>query len=213
VAVLGDAMVRGARAFRWVLARAVLISLIVAGYLVVTGVQVWLTSRHSDPRQAQAAVVMGAAQYDGVPSPDLVARLQDAQSLWDRDLVSTIVVTGSKQKGDQFTEAQASFSWLTQHGVSPADIVEVGGNDSWQNLADAAAVLHTRGLLKVLVVTDGFHEDRSLAIATEVGLQAWPVPTPHSPITGWSTVPYFVKETVGVSVGRIFGYSHLHMLG
>jgi len=77
----------------------------------------------------------------------------------------------------------------------------------------AADVLHKRGLLKVLVVTDGFHEDRSLAIATDVGLQAWPVPTPHSPITGWSTVPYFAKETVGVGVGRIFGYSHLHVLG
>jgi uncharacterized SAM-binding protein YcdF (DUF218 family) len=213
VAVVGDVMVRGARAVRWVLARLVLISLIVGGYLAVTAVQVWLTSRHDDPRPADAAVVMGAAQYDGVPSPDLVARLQDAQSLWDRHLVNTIVVTGSKEKGDQFTEAEASFSWLTQHGVTPADIIEVGGDDSWENMADAAAALHQRGMLKVLVVTDGFHEDRSLAIATDVGLQAWPVPATNSPITGWSTVPYFAKETVGVAIGRIFGYSHLHVLG
>ena len=213
VAVLGDAMVRGARAFRWVLQRLLLISLIVGGYFAVTAVQVWLTSRHNDPRPEQAAVVMGAAQYDGVPSPDLVARLQDAVNLWNRHDVGTIVVTGSKEKGDKFTEAEASNSWLTQHGVPPADIIEVGGSDSWENMALAAAALHKLGMVRVLVVTDGFHEDRSLAIASDVGLQAWPVPATNSPITGWSSVPYFAKETVGVAVGRILGYSHLHLLG
>ena len=77
----------------------------------------------------------------------------------------------------------------------------------------AAAALHQRGLTKILVVTDGFHEDRSLAIATNVGLTACPVPATSSPITGWSTVPYFAKETVGVAIGRIAGYQRLHRLG
>jgi uncharacterized SAM-binding protein YcdF (DUF218 family) len=198
---------------RWVLKRALLIGLLLGGYLLVTAVQVWLTSRHDDARPEQAAVVMGAAQYDGVPSPDLVARLQQADSLWNRHLAPTLVVTGSKQKGDKYTEAEASTSWLEQHGVPPGDIIEAGGNDSWTNLADAASALHQRGLLRVLIVTDGFHEDRSLAIATELGLQPWPVPASHSPITGWSTVPYFAKETVGVAVGRVVGYSRLHVLG
>jgi len=213
VAVVGDAMVRGARAIRWVLKRALIISLLVGGYLVVTAVQVWLTSRHNDARPAQAVVVMGAAQYDGVPSPDLVARLEEAQSLWERHMAPTVVVTGSKQKGDHFTEAQASGTWLLQHGVAANDIVEVGGDDTWQSLGDAASALHQRGLTRVLVVSDGFHEDRCLAIATELNLQAAPAPAAHSPITGWSTVPYFAKETVGVALGRIVGYSHLHLLG
>ena len=51
---------------------------LVIGYLAVTAVQVWLTSRHSEPRPAQAVVVMGAAQYDGVPSPIWPARLEEA---------------------------------------------------------------------------------------------------------------------------------------
>ena len=90
-----------------------MIGLVVAGYFVFTGVQVWLTSRHHDARPAQAIVVMGAAQYDGVPSPDLLARVQDANNLWQRHLAPTIVVTGSKETGDKFTEAEASASWLT----------------------------------------------------------------------------------------------------
>jgi uncharacterized SAM-binding protein YcdF (DUF218 family) len=213
VAVLGDAVVRGARALRWVLQRLVMIGLVILGYLVFTGVQVWLTSRHHDARPAQAIVVMGAAQYDGVPSPDLLARVQDANSLWQRHLAPTIVVTGSKETGDKFTEAEASAAWLTQHGVPPADIIQVGGDDSWTNLSLAAAALEKRGVTKILIATDGFHEDRSLAIASNLGLQAWPAPTTDSPIKGWATVPYYAKETVGVALGRIIGYSRLHRLG
>jgi uncharacterized SAM-binding protein YcdF (DUF218 family) len=201
------------RVVRRILAPLFFVLVLVAGYLAVTAVQVWLTSRHSEARPAQAAVVMGAAQYDGVPSPDLAARLADADSLWRRGLVHLVVVTGYKEPGDQFTEAQASQAWLVAKGVPAQDIVEVGGDDSWANLTDAAAVLHARGLDKVLIVTDGFHEDRSLAIASNVGLTAWPVPATASPITGWSAVPFFAKETVGVALGRIVGYDHLHRLG
>ena len=124
-----------------------------------------------------------------------------------------MVVTGSKEPGDQYTEAQASEAWLHQNGVPVADIVEVGGDDSWTNLSLAAAALHQRGLTKVLIVTDGFHEDRSLAIASNLGLQAWPVPATDSPIKGWATVPYYAKETLGVALGRVIGYSRLHRLG
>ena len=111
------------------------------GYVAVTGVQVWLTSRHSEERPAQAIVVMGAAQYNGEPSPDLAARLADAQSLWRRHLAPLVVVTGYKEAGDHYTEAQASGTWLVDHGLAADDIVEVGGNDSWANLLDAADAL------------------------------------------------------------------------
>ncbi len=64
----------------------------------------------------------------------------------------------------------------------------------------------------VLVTTDPFHEDRSMAIATDLSLTPSPTPTQSSPITGWSTVPYFVKEAIGVGFGRIIGYNHLEWL-
>jgi len=202
----------GRRWGRWVWCSVLAILAGVVAYLAVTAVQVWLTSRRSDARPAQAIVIMGAAQYDGVPSPDLTARLRDALSLFQRRLAPVVVATGYKEKGDAYTEAEASERWLSAHGVPAAAVTEVGGSDSWSNLSQAAAVLHHRGLDRVLIVTDGFHEDRSLAIATDVGLQAWPVPAANSPIRGWAAVPYFAKETLGVALGRIVGYSHLHEL-
>lgn len=210
MALVALPLVRRGRRLAVRLLLALLVAIVV--YLVVTGVQVWLTSRRSEPVAAQAVVIMGAAQYNGVPSPDLAARLREARALYGRGLAPLIVATGSKERGDRYTEAESSATWLVQHGVPAAAVAEVGGDDSWANLADAAALLHRRGARRVLVVTDGFHEARSLAIATDVGLEAWPVPATTSPITGWSATPYFAKETIGVAVGRVIGYSHLHSL-
>ncbi|HEY2565707.1 MAG TPA: YdcF family protein [Acidimicrobiales bacterium] len=189
-----------------------LILLVVVGilvYLGVTLVQVWLTGRHYDPRSAQAIVVMGAAQYDGVPSPDLAARLNEAELLWRDHLAPLVVVTGSKEPGDVYTEAEASARYLEAAGIPAGDISQVGGRDSWENMALASGVLLERGDRQVLVVTDRFHEDRSLAIATSVGLTGYPTPTTTSPVRGWSAVPYYLKEAVGVGLGRIIGFNHL----
>ncbi len=199
------------RLVRRLLRTALLVAVLAAGYLVVTAVQVWLTSRHSDPHKAQAIVVMGAAQYNGVPSADLQARLATADQLWNEGMAPIVVVTGSKQPGDAFTEAQASATWLTAHGVPATDIVQAGGRDSWANLSDAARVLVPEHRTQVLIVTDGFHEDRSMAIATSVGLHPSPVPAVDSPIRGTGSIPYFAKETVGVAVGRIIGYQRLDL--
>jgi uncharacterized SAM-binding protein YcdF (DUF218 family) len=189
-----------------------LILLVVVGilvYLCVTLVQVWLTGRHYDPRPAQAIVVMGAAQYDGVPSPDLAARLHEAELLWRDHMAPLVVVTGSKEPGDVYTEAEASARYLEAAGIPAGDISQVGGRDSWENMALASGVLLERGDRQVLVVTDRFHEDRSLAIASSVGLTGYPTPTTTSPIRGWSAVPYYLKEAVGVGLGRIIGFNHL----
>jgi len=182
---------------------------VVVAYFAVTAVQVWLTGRRYEPHQAGAIVVMGAAQYDGVPSPDLRARLDQARLLWTQHYATDIMVTGSKESGDTFTEAQASARYLEVHGVPAADILQAGGSDSWENLAQASPILLSHGDKVILVVTDPFHEARSLAIASSVGLEPSPTPTQSSPIRGWATVPYYAKETVGVGLGRIVGFDHL----
>jgi uncharacterized SAM-binding protein YcdF (DUF218 family) len=181
-------------------------------YFAVTLVQVWLTSRQYDPHPAEAIVVMGAAQYNGVPSPDLAARLDEAYSLFHNGYAKVIMVTGGKQPGDVYTEAEAGRNYLEKESVPASDILLAGGNDSYQNVADAAPQLLSRHLSVVLVVTDGFHEDRSMAIASALKLTPSPTPTQTSPITGWAKLPYFLKEAVGVGLGRVIGYNHLEWL-
>ncbi len=204
------ATITGWRLLRFVLRLVALVVTVLVVYLLVTAGQVWLTSRRYEPHHAGAIVVMGAAQYNGVPSPDLRARLDEAGLLWHQGYAGTIMVTGSKEPGDHYTEAEASARYLMQVAQVPGrDILEAGGTDSWANLADAAPTLLARGDSTVLIVTDPFHEARSLAIASSLQLRPSPTPTRTSPIQGLGTVPYFAKETVGVALGRIVGFNHL----
>jgi uncharacterized SAM-binding protein YcdF (DUF218 family) len=197
---------------RVVLKVAVIGAAVLVAYFAVTLVQVWLTSRHYDPHQAGAILVMGAAQYNGVPSPDLEARLNEALRLYNEHDALLIVLTGSKEPGDVYTESESGAMYLERMGVPRSAIIEVGGDNSFENIAEAAPELHARGISSVLVTTDPFHEDRSMAIASQQGLTPSATPTQNSPISGWSTMPYFLKEAVGVGLGRIIGYSHLEWL-
>lgn len=103
-------------------------------YLAVTFGQVWWASRRDQARPAQAIVVLGAAQYNGRPSPVLRARLDHATDLWRRRLAPVVVVTGGRQPGDKFTEATASADYLIAHGVPDAQILrEVSGRTTWDS--------------------------------------------------------------------------------
>jgi uncharacterized SAM-binding protein YcdF (DUF218 family) len=190
----------------------ILVVLGILTYFSVTLVQVWLTSRQYDPHPAQAILVMGAAQYNGIPSPDLQSRLDEALTLFHAGDANLIMVTGSKEKGDVYTESEAGARYLVAHHVPADDILQAGGHDSYQNVADAAPELRARHDTVILVATDPFHEFRSMAIASSFGFHPSPTPTQTSPIKGWATVPYFLKEMVGVGLGRIIGFNHLEWL-
>ncbi|HVL04902.1 MAG TPA: YdcF family protein [Acidimicrobiales bacterium] len=176
-------------------------------YLAVTFVQVWLAARNDEARPAQAIVVFGTAQYDGVPSPVLAARLDHAIQLYQRELAPVIVVTGGNQPGDKFTEATASANYLIQRGVPDHDVLrEVSGTSSWQSLAAAANFLDDRQIDEVLLVSDPFHSLRIRAMASELGLEGHSSPTKTSPIRGMTEARYMARETVAVAVGRIVGF-------
>ena len=176
-------------------------------YLVVTFAQVWRAARHDGARPAEAIVVFGTAQYNGVPSPVLAARLDHAIQLYRRKLAPVIVVTGGNQPGDRFTEATASANYLISRGVPDEDVLrEVSGTSSWQSLAAAANFLEDRAIHEVLLVSDPFHSLRIRAMASELGLDAHSSPTTTSPIHGMTEARYMVRETVAVAVGRIIGF-------
>ncbi len=197
---------------RWALRIGALVIAAVVLYFGITLVQVWLTSRQYDPRPAGAILVMGAAQYDCAPSPDLPARLDQALTLYRQGYSHLIMVTGSKEPGDKCTEAESGAMYLERNGIPSTAILEAGGNDSYENIQDAMGGLGAHNVHVVLVTTDPFHEDRSMAIASSFSLSPSPTPTQTSPISGWSTVPYFLKEAVGVGLGRVIGFNHLEWL-
>lgn len=176
-------------------------------YLLVTFVQVWRAAHDDQARPAEAIVVFGTAQYNGIPSPVLAARLDHAIELYRRQLAPVIVVTGGSQPGDQFTEATASANYLIQRGVPDDDVLrEVSGASSWQSLAATANFLDDREIREVLLVSDPFHSLRIQAMASELGLEGHASPTATSPIRGVAEARYMARETVAVALGRVIGF-------
>ena len=193
------------RTFRLAVKAAVAVVALGALYVGVTFVQVWMASRADDAPTSDAIVVMGAAQYNGRPSPVFAGRLDHAVELYDAGKAEWIVVTGGRREGDEFTEASAAAGYLIARGIpESAMLLESSGENSWQSLAAAARILRDRDLTEVILVSDPYHALRIRAIADEVGLE------PHvSPATGSSSVSRLVKETAAVSVGRIIGFDRL----
>lgn len=198
-----------------VVRRVVLVlGLALVGYYVVTVIQVWRAARGDGTRPSQAIVVLGAAQYDGEPSPVYRARLDHAANLYAKGVAPTIVVTGGKLPGDRFTEASAGAAYLHTRGVSDAAIVrETTGTSSFESLAASARILQQRGVTRVLLVSDPFHSLRVRLIAEELGLDAATSPTRTSPIGGVDELLRFLGEAVRVAAGRIFGFARAMRVG
>ncbi|MDP4634853.1 MAG: YdcF family protein [Ilumatobacteraceae bacterium] len=184
-----------------------LIVLIAAVYFVVSLLQVWNTGRSADRQPVGAIVVLGAAQYDGRPSPQLQARLDHALELWNLNLASYIVVTGGKQEGDRFTEAAASRKFLESSGVA-SDLIfeENSGTTTYASLFAVSQVANQLGIDRVLIVSDPFHLLRAELIANEVGFSASSSATQSSVIRGGDAFRHNLQEAAGVAIGRIVGF-------
>ncbi len=191
--------------------RVVLVTVVLLlGYYLVTFVQVWRAARSDDQRRSQAIIVLGAAQYNGRPSPDFRARLDHAADLFHRRVAPLVVVTGGKQPGDRFTESAAGADYLHGRGVPDTSIErESTSHNSFESLAASARFLRPQRIRRVVLVSDPFHSLRIQLIAGEVGFDAVTSPTRTSPITGLSEWGRFASEALGISFGRIFGFGTL----
>ncbi|WP_051063476.1 YdcF family protein [Ilumatobacter nonamiensis] len=195
---------------RRVLTGVALVVAALLAYYLVTLAQVWTTGRSDDRDPVDAIVVMGAAQYDGRPSPQLAARLDHVVEIWADDVAPLVVVTGGNIPGDRFTEAEASAAYLTERGIpESALLLENEGSNSYESLDGVASMLGERGLESVVIVTDPYHSLRSELIAEEVGLDASVSSTDTSVVTGGDSALRHLEEAGGVAVGRIIGFDRL----
>ncbi len=179
---------------------------LIVAYFAANFVDVWVASRQDFDGPADAVVVLGAAQYNGTPSPVLQARLDHAAELYLGGLVDFVVVTGGNQVGDITTEAKAGYDYLrTTAGIPDDDLLlEVDGRSTYESLAATARFLSSRDIESVILVTDPYHARRSQLIAAEVGLDA-----EVSPTTSGAPLRRLLEESVAVGVGRIIGFRRL----
>ncbi len=198
------------RLLRLALRVAVVLLVLLVIYVGGTFVQVYRASHHDGAEPgADAILVLGAAQYDGTPSPVLRDRLDHALLLYRGGLAKEIVVTGGRQEGDRFTEATTGYNYLRNQGVPDSALLkEVNGSSTWESLAASARFLIARGDTRVILVTDGYHAKRVGAIADDLGLDATVSPS-RSRLSNASETKHLLRETIAVSIGRVIGFDRL----
>jgi uncharacterized SAM-binding protein YcdF (DUF218 family) len=145
--------------------------------------QIWRQGASDEQRPADAIVVLGAAQYDGRPSPVFEARLQHAVALYKAGLADAFVVTGGKLPGDRTTEAAVAREYAIAHGVPATAIFgEDEAHNTLTSLTAVAAAMEQRGMTTAIFVSDPTHMLRVLRIADDLGIDAYGSPTTTSPV-------------------------------
>ena len=185
--------------------------------LVISGILLWLLSvalvivagEWPVLRRADAIIVLGAAQYNGRPSPVLQARLDHALDLYDRGLAPRMIFTGGIGTGDTLSEAEVSRRYAVRHGVPESAImVERHGSTSAQSVGAAAALMRAEGLTTALVVSDSYHMLRLELLVRRAGIRPYRAPAANAPIdlatpqTRWR---YVLRESVLFPATAVLG--------
>lgn len=172
-----------------------LVGLTLAGPVLVGG-DILLAAGQTDARPADAAIVLGAAVAGDEPTPVFEERLRHAVDLYRADKVRLLILTGGTGPGDSLAESEAARRWAIANGVPSGDIVtEAQSHTTKQNFVNALPLIEAHDVGRVLVVSDPLHMRRALRMATDLGLDAHPSPTPTSRYQTLGTqVPMLARE-------------------
>ena len=190
-----------------VVGAAVTSVLLLAG---ATGLAIWWTARQDARPGSDAIVVLGSAQYNGVPSSIFEARLEHALELYDEGVAPVVVTVGGRAEGDQYSEAEAGRDYLADAGV-PADalLAVPEGVDTLESMRAVAGAFDERGWRSAVLVTDPWHAMRAQRMAADAGMDATSSPTRQGPAvqTRTTQLKYIVRETAAYLLYRATGES------
>jgi vancomycin permeability regulator SanA len=199
--------------FAWIrraLSLIFLIIILVPGYVAI---QVYNTGHNATPTKSDAIVVMGAAQNNGKPTDILQARIDEAKRLYKEGYAPRILTVGSNQKGDIWTEAQASVRSLLNRQIPKSVLSAVNlGKDTESSTKAYVDVMKKRNYKSVIIVTDPYHCYRAVAMARDLGVLATCSPVKTGPatveLTGWH---YIARETGAYLAYKTAGRFGIHL--
>jgi uncharacterized SAM-binding protein YcdF (DUF218 family) len=154
----------------WIVALLVGVAIAYPAWL---GFRIYQQSHRDELSAADAIVVLGAAQYDGEPSPVFKARLDQGAFLYEEGFSDLVMVSGGKQKSDRFTEAEVGEQYLFEEYSIPYDQVtgETEGTTTLESMRNIRSVAEERGVDSVLLVSDPLHSSRVKRIALDLGFK------------------------------------------
>lgn len=201
--------------FLFKIARRIFVFILLLIIIVPTYValNIWSTAHHATPVTSDAIVILGAAQDNGVPTPILLERIKQAEAAFHSGLAPRIITVGAGQKGDNFTEASASYQTLLRDGIKHNHITEIAiGQDTLSSTIAYVGYMKLHGLASVLIVTDPYHCYRAMAEAKDLGVKASCDPVQSGPGSLKATgIKYMVRETGAYLAYKTVGQFGIHL--
>lgn len=162
---------------RWRLVRRGFYGCLAVGLAALLGLEVFIINRgRSDrtPLPADAVIVLGAGVNGTEPSLSLRTRLDAALDYLEACPDVPAVLTGGTGYGEEISEAQCMYDYLTERGVEPDRLIlEDQASNTAENFARSRPLLEEAGVDPaedtVAVVTNDFHMARSELIARRQG--------------------------------------------
>jgi uncharacterized SAM-binding protein YcdF (DUF218 family) len=147
------------------------------GFLGYLTTQVRAAAVRDEKRPADLIIVLGAAEYRGLPSPVLKSRLDHALELYREGLAPRILTTGGSGGDPDFTEGEVGRNYLVRKGVpSEAILVEPEAETTFQSVLAAGEIMARMNLESCILVTDGYHLLRSKRMLEERGFMVYGSP-------------------------------------
>jgi len=187
-----------------------LLIIIIPAYVALN---IWSTAHHATPSASDAIVILGAAQDNGIPTPILLERIKQAESAFHAGLAARIITVGAGQKGDNFTEASASYRTLMRDGIKPSRVVQIPiGQDTLASTVAYVGYMKIHHWGSVIISTDPYHCYRALAEARDLGVKASCDPVQSGPGSLHATgFKYLVRETGAYLAYKTVGQFGIHL--
>lgn len=189
--------------------RLIAILVLVAGLplaitLVIIAKRIERQSLLDEAQKADVIVVLGAAEYNGRPSPVLRARLDHAFELYQKDMAPLLLTSGGAGGDPQFTEGQVGRDYLVRLGVPSEDIVVEGEGDSTvHTIVAVSEIMRRMGLRSAIIVSDGYHIYRAKRILQHEGMIVFGSPRPETPLGDWRAQWQYLRQAVGYLMWRV----------
>ncbi|MBD2438680.1 YdcF family protein [Nostoc sp. FACHB-110] len=181
------------------------ISTIIVVFLT-TALNIYLYANNSHHIKADAAIILGAAVWNNQPSPVFQERINHGINLYKNADVTKLIFTGGVGEINELSEAVVGKNYAVTNGVKVADILmETRSRTTYQNLKNALAVASGQNLTKFLIVSDPLHLKRSVFMAKQLGMDAYPSPTPTTRYRSFrSQIEFLLRETYFYLVFLVF---------
>lgn len=177
-----------------------------AAVAVTSGI-ILRSSRGTDTPESEYLVVLGAGVNGTTPSRSLRERLDASLDYLNAHPDAVAIVSGGQGSGEDITEAQCMYNYLTGKGIDPGRVwMEPEATSTLENLRFSLSVIEQRtgnrpG--KIAIVSSEYHLHRAGIFAgwLDVNAELVPAKTGILPLR-WN---YYLREVFAVWYYSLFG--------